>query len=467
MHAPPAVPFVRSPLPWLGHGIAFGKDADALLQRLRARHGDAFTLLLGGKRMTFLLNPHDAPAFFKQSKTLVAGPISKEISGKAFGIDWSQYAVDVHEVQVPFDKSMRKSVIGPMTLHMQEKAAARLQALGRHHWQSGELFRFVAKLVFDAGGEAMLGDGLFDDPALFEEFLHFDKRFPLLVSGLPRQIFFRRAERFLQKLSLHLQSPRPGQAPVMDTRFDTLKDVTSVREIGRNNAGLFWATQANTVVMAFYAVFFILRDAEARRQILAELDAVAGSVQQQPTLTLDQLDQLEKLDACLDEVLRLKTSPMPIRVATQPVTLPLYSGRECRLNTGDIVCLFPRLTHMDPMIYPQPELFIWDRFLQRQGPNQFSYRGEPLKYNLLPFGGGQSICPGRHFARSEFKILTALLLRQFDIELLDSAIPPHDKSRAGLGALTPLQDVPFRFRLREPATHAWQGSHPLVSTLEG
>ncbi|MEZ5507915.1 MAG: cytochrome P450 [Gammaproteobacteria bacterium] len=178
MHAPPAVPFVRSPLPWLGHGIAFGKDADALLQRLRARHGDAFTLLLGGKRMTFLLNPHDAPAFFKQSKPLVAGPISKEISGKAFGIDWSQYAVDVHEVQVPFDKSMRKSVIGPMTLHMQEKAAARLQALGRHQWQSGELFRFVAKLVFDAGGKAMLGDGLFDDPALFEEFLHFDKQFP-------------------------------------------------------------------------------------------------------------------------------------------------------------------------------------------------------------------------------------------------------------------------------------------------
>ncbi|MEZ5507917.1 MAG: cytochrome P450 [Gammaproteobacteria bacterium] len=88
---------------------------------------------------------------------------------------------------------------------------------------------------------------------------------------------------------------------------------------------------------------------------------------------------------------------------------------------------------MDPTIYPQPELFIWDRFLQRQGPNQFSYRGEPLKYNLLPFGGGQSICPGRHFARSEFKILTALLLRQFDIELLDTAIPPHDKSRSGLG----------------------------------
>ncbi|MEZ5507916.1 MAG: hypothetical protein R3F38_18920 [Gammaproteobacteria bacterium] len=53
----------------------------------------------------------------------------------------------------------------------------------------------------------------------------------------------------------------------MDTH-DTLKDVTSVREQSQIMRACL-ATQANTVVMAFYAVFSFLRDAQARRQILA------------------------------------------------------------------------------------------------------------------------------------------------------------------------------------------------------
>lgn len=448
-----SVPFVKSRVPWLGYGIAFGKDADKLLAALQQEHGNEFTIVLGGRKFTFLLNPHDYPEFLKQSKTLKADEISMEISGKAFGIDWSEYNVGVHEVQVPFDKSMRRNKVGALTEHMHSILDNKLHQSAGEEWKRGDLFRFVAKLIFDAGGEALMGKGIFNDESLFEEFLHFDSQFPLLITGLPRSIFFRRSDRFLKKMYDLLKQPNPGQSTVMDERFRTMEAITTVEEMGRNNAGLFWATQANTVVMAFYSVFFILRDKEARPVILEEVNRVLGQVQEHtknntPILSSEILDQMEALDACLDEVLRIRTASMPIRKATEDTILQLKSGRVLQVKKGDIVTLYPRTTHMNPEIYPQPEKFIWNRFLGKQGPNKFFYRGEPIKYNLMPFGGGKSICPGRHFARNEFKVLTATLLYLLDIDLLEEKIPDFDKSRAGLGALTPISDVSFRYRLK-------------------
>lgn len=449
-----AVPFVKSWLPWLGHGVDFGKDADKMLANLQQQHGDEFTVVLGGRKITFLLNPHDYPAFVKQAKTLRSDDIAMEISAKTFGIDWDKYSVGLHELTEPFNKILQRGKLGPLTESMHKKLDEHIFAKTTDQWQEGMLFRFVAKLIFDAGGEALIGDGIFEDESLFDEFLHFDSQFPLLITGLPRWLFFRRSDRFLKKMYRLMDSPNPNQSAVMDTRFDSMRDVTTVDEMGRNNAGLFWATQANTVVMAFYSVFYILRDPEARAEILNEVQDVLGNAPEKtengsPVLSLGVIDKLVKLDACLDEVMRLKTAPMPIRIAKEDVEIELVSGRKLVLKKGDYASLYPRITHMNPDIYDAPEEFVWDRFLGKQGPNKFTYRGTPVKYCLLPFGAGMSICPGRHFARNEFKVLAAVLLYQMDIELLETAMPEFDKSRSGLGALTPVSDIPFKYRFRK------------------
>src|SRR5690606_6982421 len=102
--------------------------------------------------------------------------------------------------------------------------------------------------------------------------------------------------------------------------------------------------------------------------------------------------------------------------------------------------------HLHPEIYANPDQFQWDRFLGKQKPNSFSYQGEFLKYSLLPFGIGLSMCPGRHFARNEFKVVTALVLNWCDIELKETKIPALDMGRVGLGSLTPKMDIPFHLQ---------------------
>jgi len=51
------------------------------------------------------------------------------------------------------------------------------------------------------------------------------------------------------------------------------------------------------------------------------------------------------------------------------------------------------------------------------------------------------MCPGRHFARNEIKLATAIVLGEFDLQVRGSEIPPLDNSRAGLGILPPSHDV--------------------------
>jgi cholesterol 7alpha-monooxygenase len=113
------------------------------------------------------------------------------------------------------------------------------------------------------------------------------------------------------------------------------------------------------------------------------------------------------------------------------------------------LALFPPVVHLDPDIYPEPTEFRFDRFLPENGrKRKFFKNGERVHFHMLPFGGGESLCPGRFFAINEFKIAVATLLLWFDIELSSEEAPPLQLERTGFGTYPPRRDVPFRYRRR-------------------
>lgn len=73
-----------------------------------------------------------------------------------------------------------------------------------------------------------------------------------------------------------------------------------------------------------------------------------------------------------------------------------------------------------------------------------------LAGSWIPYGGGQRICPGRHFAKQEIILTLAHLVLVFDFELQVPAgwKPEMDMRRAGLGALRSDKHIPFRVRRR-------------------
>lgn len=63
----------------------------------------------------------------------------------------------------------------------------------------------------------------------------------------------------------------------------------------------------------------------------------------------------------------------------------------------------------------------------------------------IPYGGGQNICPGRHFAKQEVLLTLASLFSCFEIEL-NGPPPKIDWRTYGTGVLAPRNSVRFRIR---------------------
>lgn len=84
---------------------------------------------------------------------------------------------------------------------------------------------------------------------------------------------------------------------------------------------------------------------------------------------------------------------------------------------------------------------------------EFSLRG--LAGRWMPYGGGQHLCPGRHYAKSQIIGSFAFFFANYDLELLNSAgkgsVEP-DMRRFPTGTLPPDRKVPFRIR-RKPSKY--------------
>lgn len=96
------------------------------------------------------------------------------------------------------------------------------------------------------------------------------------------------------------------------------------------------------------------------------------------------------------------------------------------------------------------QTFQFDRYVQDGRERTDFYKdSQKLKYFLMPFGSGSSMCPGRFFAINEIKQFLCLLLLYFDLQLEDQQTRATlDSNRAGLGILQPATDIRFRYRLR-------------------
>ena len=63
--------------------------------------------------------------------------------------------------------------------------------------------------------------------------------------------------------------------------------------------------------------------------------------------------------------------------------------------------------HHNKALWTDPELFQPERFLSEKNH----------RFSFLPFGTGERICIGNHFAMLESQLLLSMIIQQFDIQL--------------------------------------------------
>lgn len=157
-------------------------------------------------------------------------------------------------------------------------------------------------------------------------------------------------------------------------------------------------TTATALAWAFER---ILRHPEVLSRLQEELRGAGGTAARP-----EQLAALPYLDATIKEVLRQRPIVAVVgRVLQEPAAIGGYD-----LDTGEAVGACIYLAHRNPDVYPQPERFMPERFLDKPV--------DPVHW--LPFGGGIRRCIGAQFALYELKIVLGTLLAHCDLSLAQS-----------------------------------------------
>ncbi len=160
-----------------------------------------------------------------------------------------------------------------------------------------------------------------------------------------------------------------------------------------------------------------MRDGEMRDELLTLL--VAGHETTATSLAWaierlsrnpDKLERLradvlagreEYLTATIQETLRLRpVISIVLRKLTEPVEIGGYE-----LPAGVSVAPSVYLVHRNPEIYPEPQRFLPERFLDNP----------PGTYTWIPFGGGVRRCLGASFAQFEMAVVLKELVKRHKI----------------------------------------------------
>ena len=161
-------------------------------------------------------------------------------------------------------------------------------------------------------------------------------------------------------------------------------------------------------------------------QVAADLHDELTSVLHGDAPTIEQLAKLPLLDRVIKESMRL-LPPVPLvsRATNQAVQLGGY-----RLPPRTEFYLSIYHAHRQPDLFPEPRRFRPERWDGIES-NQYSY---------LPFGIGSRTCPGMAMANLQMRILFAMLLQRYRLEM-----PRRSKIHGtGIGVMTPKPDVRLR-----------------------
>ncbi|XP_002731713.1 cytochrome P450 2U1-like [Saccoglossus kowalevskii] len=182
----------------------------------------------------------------------------------------------------------------------------------------------------------------------------------------------------------------------------------------------FFAGIETTSIGLTWAFMYMVRYPEIQKRIQRDIDRVIGKTRQ-PCLADEE--ELPYVTATMLEVLRIASiapTAAPHCVA-EDTTLRGYN-----IPQGTIVIPHIRSVLFDPKLWPEPEKFNPERFLDKDGKvRRFDEH--------IPFSTGNRICLGEHLAKMEFFLFFSSLLQQFTFTIPKGAEPPNMTPLYGVG----------------------------------
>ncbi|KAL9015329.1 MAG: hypothetical protein Q9173_000057 [Seirophora scorigena] len=403
-------------------------------------------------------------------------------------------------------KHLNGAGLAKMTEHFLKVLRRRIDEsrIGNQWIDMPDLFTFIQHEVFNAAVEALTGKYfLAQYPEIVEDFWEFDRSVPTLIKGLPQWLTprpYRVRQRLLDAVKSWHRIARENSdftkdgpedpewdpywgSKLMRARQSYSSGVHFMNEdaLAAEDLGLIFAMNTNAVPAVAWFLIEFYRDSILLSRARAEVEAARRPTPEpeQAELDITKLCSSPLLQSAYAETLRLRVA---LVITRTPEHEDFHMGNWTFPKNRPIV-FSSRSAAMDPEVWnagtandPHPLDRFWaDRFLidpndptsgpSRKDPDQTKqqvtnsaaegelkakpyFSMENVAGGWVPYGGGQRMCPGRHFAKQEIIGTFATLLLHYDIELLTAKDwePQPDMNFFPFGGLPPVGKIPFRIR---------------------
>ena len=437
-------PMVSGAFPILGHAMEFQKDRPRLIQRGFREHGNVFALKLMQQNVAVVIGPENQKQFFMETdKNLnIQEPyrfLRALFDNVLFLADHDEYMRQRPFVQEMFKREKMLHYVDVM----QEVVQAWLDSLG----ETGEieLTEQITWLVQEVAGNCFLGKEAHREIGreFWEQYKHLSAALdPLLPPNLPLPKFIRRDKakarmtEILQPIiSRRRQNPEQYDDFLQDIIMKEDKNGQKIDEQTILNMllGFMFAGHETTAGQAAWTIIKLLQNPDYCQLVIDELERVAPYPVHIDPRRMIQLDHIEW---AIREIERLHPSAdMLMRTVKEDTAFGDYV-----VPAGWLVQVAQEVGHKLPAFFNQPDQFDPLRY----SPDRAEDKQD--RFLLFGFGGGTHKCTGMNFANNEMTIITALLLREYEMEL----VTPDSYTVRGLGANHPSPTI-VRYRRKQAA----------------
>ncbi|USP79503.1 hypothetical protein yc1106_06777 [Curvularia clavata] len=487
---PPTLPYW---IPGLRHALSLAYDSKGFMAKCFKKYGDGTPFFLDGadQRMLIVLDPDHVKSMLQSAQHFDPNPfIHDQILGALMGSP--QAAIDYYnspEANTDYIQTthIRQHTTGT-NLGLLDKRVCDLlvQSIGESlattpgtEWKEiPDLFEFVTYHVTYAIATTLLGSSLVSGyPDVVSDLWTHIEATDQFFMGLPRFIIpkaYAARDRLLanmrkyavksEELRKHNQvnttwDPVAGSG-LLQEREQIYSELPNHDEYARSaqTLGLLYGGTSLTIPVTFWYLFETLRDPEVHAQVLSEIQTY--STEGPAKYNFMQLTTRPLLQSLHAESTRMYSSNLTVRQVVSPVynlddKYTITKGTQVFIANKMNGQFTPGWARVRPEALARPLDVFWaERFVIGGGKGdekrgRFSDAG--LAGCWTSFGGGEHKCPGRHFARNITIVTLAVLMGEYETELVDvdtanKMVPgPNDTA---FGTVRPKGKIAARIRRR-------------------
>lgn len=457
---PKEIPYL---VPFIGHLLSFFMDFNGSVGRgirYMGSNREPFAMSFMGKTVYIVSNPKDVADSYRNQKNFSRDTLTKEMYARV-GVPWKVadrlFTVDpnasynanqvkllhptdimmefYHQHIFPgdrFEEFMSETILPGLDRDMDFDAAIPHPAELRRHEESitVSLGKLCVHVFVQGFAEAYYGPKLWEiEPDFINLYLVWEKINWKFLFNTPAFMSRDMLEAKKALVNLFVEYFKIPVGERQSSNFFVISMENSLREANLTDDEIgcifmlqTWGILANMYKTSFWLLSYLVHDSALLESIRSEiLPATQKNRIDHRYLT----EHCPYLDSVFNEAMRLTMRSPLVRNVSETAVL---GGKT--LRSGNMVMVPYRHLHLDSAAWgPTSEDFQGDRFL----------RDKTLKTSLSyrPWGGGSTMCTGRHLAKKAIFAFVALLLSRFDVGLeTKQSFPRADFSKPSPGIVS-------------------------------